>query len=230
MILSIFSSRNSSMKIPRKNSNKRSSIRRSFHHLVLITIYSGQPDKKKSQTTKNTQNGNKTYKTSSPPKSSIVNKLQNQNRHTSGPITKEDLFRPSNHRPVMFVERNSIFNVDNQQQSEDAMRELHKEYNHVSINTLKIVYLTLEKNFHSCRLFLSVTFILIFSNIIRKRKLGLKEQRPLSLCHLQDENKTSSQIGICWRHSEDNRLKRSIQNCKDGPQVKLGRKSIICMD
>jgi hypothetical protein len=44
--------------------------------------------------------------------------------------------------------------VDNQLQSEDAMRDLHKEYNHVSIQTLKIVYLHLEKNFHLSRTFL----------------------------------------------------------------------------
>ncbi len=44
--------------------------------------------------------------------------------------------------------------MDNQLQSEDAMRDLHKEYNHVSIQTLKIVYLNLEKNFHLSRTFL----------------------------------------------------------------------------
>ena len=49
--------------------------------------------------------------------------------------------------------------MDNQQQSEDALRDLHKEYNHVSIQTLKIVYLTLEKNFHQSRTFLEVSLL-----------------------------------------------------------------------
>lgn len=112
----------------------------------------GESSKKKN-TSNNQSKGNKKQE---PVISSIVNQLQNEHRHTNGPIRKEDLFRPENYRPVIFTEKNSIFNVDNQQKSEDAMRDLHKEYNHVSIQTLKIVYLTLDKNFHQSRTFLEV--------------------------------------------------------------------------